>query len=155
MTTAKPSTRRATPKAASAKSDTKPSTVDEMAEEAVPVDYPPGTPELLSPLSLRPRSRRAEFKRRYSSIVKKYESMKELRAIVEADQDPPEHEKLRISAELDDVYQAIDDVLRIVAADPQVYAVWSDELEDDNVLMTVFNVYQRRAQPGEASSSMS
>lgn len=155
MTTAK-SPRRAAPRA-TPKPEPKPdepSVVDQLAEDAAPPEYPPGVPEFLTPLAVKPRSRRAEFKRRYAVVVERYEAIVKYRAIVEAKENPPMSEQLRISAELDEVGQAIDDMLRFVAVDPDAYEAWSAEVED-NDLHTTFNVYQKRAQPGEASSSTS
>lgn len=156
MTTSKPAPRRA-PRASTAKvAAAKPSIVDEMAEEAeAPEEYPPGTPEFLVPLAIRPRSRRAEFKRRYALVLDKYEKMREFKDVIEAEESPPPPEQMRIMAELDDVLQSIDDTLRLAAVDEAKYTEWSDSLEDDDQLMQVFHVFQKRSQPGEASSSTS
>lgn len=154
MTTSKTTPRR-TPRTTAAKTeDEQPSTTDQLAEDAVPPEFAPGTPEFLVPLAVKPRSRRAEFKRLYAEVIERYESVSKYRELVEAKDEPPVSEQMRISADLDLVAQAIDDVLRFVAVDQDAYAAWSDDVSDDE-LMKAFNTYQKRAQPGEASSSTS
>lgn len=154
MTTAKSPRRapRATPKPESKPDE--PSTVDQLAEDATPEEFEPGTPEFLVPLAVKPRGRRAEFKRLYADVIARYEDIVKYRAAVQAEEELPMSEQMRISAELDEVGQAIDDLLRFVAVDRAAYDAWSGEVSDDD-LMKTFNIYQKRAQPGEASSSTS
>lgn len=129
-----------------------PSVVDQLAEDALPTEYPEGAPELLPYLALRPRSRRAEFKRRYAEVV---EFQKKISAKHKSVTDKsPLADQMRMAADLDDLYERIDQVLEIAAADAKAYRAWSDEV-DDETLMRTFNVYAVRSQPGEASSSAS
>lgn len=140
------------------KKDQPPSVVDALADDAIPADYPPGTPELRPMLQIRPRSRRAEFKRKYGEFASKQEQVQQMQRDLAAlgDDDTPEKNaaRLRLWAETDDFYQLVDEMLAIAATDPDAYQRWSDEVGDVD-LMTVFNVYSKRAQPGEASSSTS
>jgi len=129
-----------------------PSLVDQLAEDAAPEEYPAGVPELLPFLQIRPRSRRAEFKRRYAEVI---DFQKKVSAKYKAvTGKAPLSEKMRMAADLDDLYERIDQTLEIAAADPKAYRKWSDEVDDENLLKT-FNVYSVRSQPGEASSSAS
>lgn len=152
MTTSKSTPRRA-PRAKA--EDEKPSTTDQMAEDAAaaPIDYPDGAPEFLVSLAIRPRSRRAEFKRRYAAVLEGYERADVLRKALDQDE-PPMSDQMKIMAEMDDVYQAIIETLAIAAVDPEKYEAWADEVDDDELLQT-FSAYNTRTQPGEASSSTS
>jgi hypothetical protein len=155
MSTSKPAPRRS-PRTSTAKSSNeKPSTTDQMAEDAsaTTVEYPDGAPEFLVPLAVRPRTRRAEFKRRYARVLEGYERADKLRKALDED-NPPMSDQMKIMAELDDVYQGIVDMLAIAAVDPEKYQVWADEVEDAELLQA-FNAYNVRTQPGEASSSTS
>jgi hypothetical protein len=87
-------------------------------------------------------------------VIERYEAVSQYRELIEAKDEPPMSEQVRISAELDEVSHAIDNLLRFVAVDQDAYAAWSDDVSDDD-LMKAFNTYQKRAQPGEASSSTS
>ena len=132
-----------------------PSVLDELADDAVPDldEYPEGAPELQPDLGLRPRSRRAEFKRKYAEVAERMKATQEMRReLAKAEDKDDQAPKLRLWAELDDLYQAIDELLALVARDVEAYAHWSDEVTDDD-LMATFIVYQKRSQVGEASSS--
>lgn len=142
-----------------------PSVVDQMAEDAVPTEYPPGTPELIPILHVRPRSRRAEVKRqfkKFQAAQQKLDVAKAAGVFDDLDEDAddkavsPELHAARIdaSADLDEMLQLMDDVMRMCAADPDAYQRWSIEVEDDT-LSAAFAVFVDRSQPGEASSSTS
>lgn len=154
MTTARSNTRK-TP---SKPSSPKPSLVDQMGEDAAAADaeFPEGAPEFKPPLALRPRSRRAELKRRLAEAAERFDKVNELRKDLgeDGDEEPPVAVKMRVAAEMDELYQAIDDALRVAAVDPEAYAAWSDEASDEELGQT-FNAYQARSQPGEAPSSAS
>lgn len=152
MTTSKSAPRR-TPRTKAV--EEKPSVVDQMAEDAAAdsVEYPEGAPEFLVPLAIKPRSRRAEFKRCYAKVLENYERTDELRRQL-SQEDPPMSKQMEIMAELDEVYQAIVDTLSIAAVAPDEFQVWADEVDDADLLQT-FNAYNTRTQPGEASSSAS
>jgi hypothetical protein len=135
------------------------SVVDQMGEDATPVapdEYPPGTPELKPMLSIRPRSRRAEFKRKISEINAALAECKRIEAEGKRAKGVEEQQsaQFRLSAAMDDLYQIMDEALTLAAVDPDAYAKWSDEASDVD-LNAAFTVYQRRTQPGEASSSTS
>lgn len=130
------------------------STIDELAEDAAPTTYPAGTPDLRPYLQIRPRSRRAEFKRKFAdftSLQAKVNEIKESGALAE---DADQADRLRAWADLDDMYQQMDELLALAAVDPDAYRAWSDKVDDDD-LVRVFNVFMQRTQPGEASSSAS
>jgi hypothetical protein len=139
-----------------------PSLVDQMAEDAeavaAPTEFPKGAPELKPLLAIRPRSRRAEFKRRYAEVAEMNGEVKTLQrevAKLKQGSDARYAAELRLWAQMDDLYDKVDGALRLAAVDEAAYTAWSDGLEDDTDLMTTFSVYQQRTQPGEASSSTS
>lgn len=137
----------------------KPSVVDELADDANPPEYPEGAPLLKPFLQIRPRSRRAEFKRGYAKFEGAQKRMAELQssaALMGDGEDTTERtaERMRIWAEMDDYYQLMDDLMALAAVNPDAYREWSDEAGDET-LAAVFTVYARRSQPGEASSSAS
>jgi hypothetical protein len=141
--------------------DQEPSLVDQMGEDAenveIPKEYPPGVPALKPLLAIRPRSRRAEFKRRYAEVAEMRALIKDAQAEVSRHKEGSDAHyaaQMRMWAQMDDVYQKVDEALRLAAVDPDAYAEWSDEVSDED-LMTTFNVYQSRTQPGEALSSTS
>lgn len=133
--------------------EAEPSVIDALAEDAVPEDYPEGAPLLLPHLQIRPRSRRAEFKRKFAELNKVQLKLQEIRQSGALDSEDPA-DNLRLGADLDDMYQQMDDLLRLAAVNPDHYGEWSDAV-DDSGLVGVFNVYMRRTQPGEASGSAS
>jgi hypothetical protein len=123
-----------------------------------PTEYPEGVPALKSFLAIRPRSRRAEFKRKLSEFFAQQDKVQKIQddmlELQKQSGKVDQAAQMSVWADADDMYQLVDDLLRIAAVDPEEYAAWSDEV-DDNDLMTTFNVYQQRTQPGEASSSTS
>jgi hypothetical protein len=139
------------------------STLDQMADDANPPEYPQGCPELVPIIAIRPRSRRAEFKRRYADIIGLQGELSTLRAQL-GDFDPKDDsvadnpEKAaalyRLWAQSDVQYEIISDLLVYAAVDPAAMRDWVDEADDD-ALASAFNAYQRRSQPGEVSSSAS
>jgi hypothetical protein len=133
------------------------SVVDQIADDAdavaQPTEYPDGAPALKPMLAIRPFSRRAEFKRRYAEVAEQKSELDRLQ--VEAakhKQGSEEHyaAQLRMWAAMDDIFEKVNNALRMAAVDVEAYDRWSDNLTDDNDLMTTFNVYQQRTQPGEA-----
>lgn len=149
MTTA----RRAAPKPAPKQDE--PSVIEQLADDAVPTEYPDGAPGLKPYLAIRPRSKRAAFKRRLSEYAEMARKMQARQAELpdeDDDSDEATPARMRLWADMDDLYQIADDLLRMAALDDDEYSTWSDEVSDED-LMTTFNVYQSRTQPGEASSS--
>lgn len=137
------------------------SVVDQLADDAesveAPKEYPPGVPALKTLLAIRPRSRRAEFKRRYAEVAELNVKVKALQAEATKHKSGSNERyaaDLRVWAEMDDMLDIVDKALRLAAVDPEAYAAWSDEVSDDDLMLT-FNVYQQRTQPGEALSSTS
>ena len=140
------------------------SVLDDIADEAVgvPDEYPPGTPEFKPFLRLRPLSLRAQFKRKFAEFTKMQEPVTEAReAGLLTDDENTEvssermAKKLEIWAHVDDMFAAMDDLMRMAAIDTAAYDAWSEELEDDEVRALVFNIYMKKSQLGEASSSAS
>lgn len=132
-----------------------PSMVDQLAEDAIPDEYPAGSPELLPYLQIRPRSRRAAFKRKYAELAELQESAQLVQKAAKVDDaDGDVADKLRLWADLDDIYQLMEELLEMAALDSAAYQKWLLEA-DDQALATVFQVYVKRSQPGEASSSAS
>jgi hypothetical protein len=140
-----------------------PNLIDELAADtAPPDDYPPGCPEMVPYLRIRPRSKRAQFKRAYAGFADAQAHMAELMARVNELKARAEtgeevtygQDEMRAWADMDDYVQRIDDLLGYAAADPEAYRAWADEADDDT-LIAAFTVYAARSQPGEASSSAS
>lgn len=134
-----------------------PSAVDELADDATPEEYPEGAPILRPYLQIRPRSKRAEFKRKYAEFSGVQGQMQKVKAsgVLEADDgtDPERGaEQLRVWADMDDFYQMMDDLMALAAVNPDAYREWSDQA-DDAALVAVFQVYAKRSQPGEVSRS--
>jgi len=139
-----------------------PSLVDQLSEDAdaitAPTEFPKGAPELKPLLAIRPRSKRAEFKRRYAEVAEMNGEVKALQrevAKLKQGSDARYAAELRLWAQMDDLYDKVDGALRLAAVDEAAYTAWSDGLEDDTDLMNTFAVYQQRTQPGEAPSSTS
>lgn len=139
-----------------------PSVVDALADDTNPPEMPEGAPELVPYLQIRPRSRRAEFKRKYAQFAGAEKNLNALRdrlglkpdqeGVLDEDVDP--EERLKAWADMDDYIQLMDELMEFAAVDPPAYRKWADEA-DDETLMGVFTVYCARSQPGEASSSTS
>jgi hypothetical protein len=153
MTTAKPSTRKTPTKAAEPKS----SLVDQMGEDAAaPAEYPVGAPEFRPLLDVRPRGRRAEFKRVLAQIAEQSPALRAGQAVVEKIKADGEREAamFRLSADMDELFELVESALRLVAVDPAKFDAWAAQANDED-LQTTWAVYQSEGQPGEASSSSS
>lgn len=137
-----------------------PTLIDALADEAAPepAEYPVGAPLLKPYLQIRPRSRRAEFKRRYAEFATMQDTVGALAKAANATDAPklPEAqqaaENMLLWADADDLYQKMDDLMRLAAVDEVEYTAWSDDADDKDLIAT-FQVYMRVSQPGEASSS--
>lgn len=130
------------------------SMIDDLADDAVPAEYPEGAPLLRPYLQIRPRSRRAEFKRRFADFTTVQAKVDEIRQSGALADDAEQGDRLRAWADLDDMYQQMDELMELAAVNPEAYREWSDEVNDDD-LVRVFNVFMQATQPGEASSSAS
>lgn len=140
-----------------------PTLIDALAAESAPepVDYPVGAPLLKPYLQIRPRSNRAKFKREYAEFAKQQDTIGALtKAARRAEDDDavklPEAEQaaenMRLWADADDLYQKMDDLMRLAAVSSDEYSAWSDEVDDKDLVQT-FQAYMQESQPGEASSS--
>ena len=150
--------RNITPKAVP--NDDEPSIVEQMADDAAPppTDYPPGAPEFKVLLAVRPRSRRAEFKRLLAQISEKSGAVRAEQAAMSKIKDDGAKEAagLRMWASMDELYELIENALRMVAVDVEKFDAWAaDDSTNDEILQTTWVAYQQRTQPGEASSSTS
>ncbi len=128
------------------------SAVDDLADDAVPAVYPEGAPLLRPYLQIRPRSRRAEFKRKFADFTALQGKLDEIRQSGALGEDAGHADRLRAWADLDDMYQKMDELMALAAVNPDAYREWSDEVDDAD-LVAVFNVFMQATQPGEASSS--
>jgi hypothetical protein len=133
------------------------SVVDSLADDAaaveMPTEYPEGAPALRPMLAIRPFSKRAEFKRRYAEVAEQKGELTRLQTEVgqlEVGTDAHYAAQLRMWAAMDDIFEKVNNAMRLAAVDQEAYDRWSDNLQDDNDLMVTFNVYQQRTQPGEA-----
>lgn len=120
---------------------------DEVAAELE--DYPEGSPELRPVLRI-PRRDRSAYYRAAAAVS---EQQKRLTGL-DRDDDTPIEVTLTQAAEQADLMAAIEDMLATVAADQDAYRAWAAEA-DDVTLAKVFNLYQRKSQPGEAQRSSS
>jgi hypothetical protein len=138
----------------------KTSVIDQMIEDVeateAPQEYPVGAPEFKVLLALRPRGRRAEFKRLLADIAEKSGQARDGQVTLKRvkDERRKERELFLLSAYIDEALELIDKALRLVAVDEAKYDAWSAEASDED-LQTTWAVYQNRTQPGEASSSTS
>lgn len=139
------------------------SLIDALHEDADAfTEYPPGCPELIPFLELRPRSRRARFKRKFAECTALEDTVKDVqrraKKLAATSKVTPELQSLRmqLSADMDDLFGLMDEVLEIAAVDEVKWRAWSDGLAgNDADLARVFQLYMQRSQPGEASSSAS
>jgi hypothetical protein len=145
---------------AKAKNDA-PTILEHMAQEVEeldsPPEYPPGVPEFKTLLVLRPRSRRATFKREYAEIARRVADLRkrqEAMLKMKAESDEQQYEFLNVSADADELCELIESALRLVTVDPEAFDAWAMEASDEE-LQQAWNAYQVRMQPGEASSSAS
>lgn len=142
---------------------------DELAADVADetLEYPPGTPTLLPLLKL-PRMRRAAAYKALGAIAEQQRKTDPGDAS-EDDEQRPETDQASESAddaedtkvaeiditELGDRYLVvalIEEYLAIVALNEELFRAWALEVDDAD-LVRVFNVYTRKAQPGEAKSS--
>lgn len=136
------------------------SVVDQMAEDVgqidQPTEYPPGAPEFKVMLALRPRGRRAEFKRLLAEIAERGPALRKEQVEIGKIKDDGRREaaSMRLWADMDELYEVIEKALRLVAVDEAKFDLWATEVTDDDLQVT-WAVYQTKAQPGEASSSSS
>lgn len=138
------------------------SVVDQMADDANPPEYPEGTPALIEYRFLYPRSKRGEFKRLLATFRRSQEKLntaKDGGLFDEVDKDDEltaeqQEARIELAADADDLFDLMDRLMRMCAADPDVYDAWTRQVEDA-VLTEVFSVFMARSQPGEASSSTS
>lgn len=128
--------------------------IDELAADAVPTEYPDGAPLLQPYLQIRPRSRRAEFKRKFAEFSKVQDQVNKIKESGVLSDTGDQAGRLNAWADMDDMYQQMDELLEMAAVNPEAYREWSDTA-DDAALGQVFSVYMKRTQPGEASSSAS
>lgn len=128
--------------------------IDELAADAVPTEYPEGAPLLRPYLQIRPRSKRAGFKRKFAEFSKVQEQVDRIKESGVLSDTGDQAGRLNAWADMDDMYQQMDELLEMAAIEPEAYREWSDAA-DDAALGQVFSVYMKRTQPGEASGSAS
>lgn len=134
--------------------DAEPDKVEQLAQDVADEDleYPEGAPEFTPVLKL-PRRRRKDA---YDAIGKVAALRRELQGDKPEDDSGDSDEAAKIDpADYGKHYEQvvlIEDYLRIVAADEDVFQAWTLEVSDADLLKT-FRVYQRKTQPGEAESS--
>jgi hypothetical protein len=128
-------------------------TVEALASDATSQDvaYPDGCPELIPVLRL-PRSRRADYYDAMSRVSEMQRSASGAEKV--ADESRPVEIRLAEVADMNRMLAAIEDLLAVVAADPDEFRAWALDV-DDSILVEAFNAYIARTQPGEASSSAS
>ena len=127
--------------------------VDAIDEEANPPEYPAGSPLLHTIAEIRPRSRRAQFKRLLADFLEKQAAVN-LLGLATDTEDMEQAAKVRSWAEMDELYQQMAELMELAAKNPTHCVEWTDNATDE-ALLAVFQVFMRRAQPGEAPSSTS
>lgn len=136
------------------------SVLDQMATDAeeieAPTEYPPGAPEFKVYLALRPRTRRAEFKRLLAELTELNPELRAQQAAIAKIKDDGQKQaaSMRLWARMDEMYEIVEKALRLVAVDVEKFDAWAAEASDED-LQTTWAVYQTKAQPGEAPSSAS
>lgn len=112
-------------------------------EEAAPIEYPPGAPDLGPMPALQPRSRRAEFKRKYIVVAEHMLNVRDLEAKAERikGENARQVALMGMWAETDDLVQAVLDMLRIAAVDEAKFDSWAETASDEDVFAT-FAAYQ-------------
>lgn len=126
-------------------------------DEAIPPEYPPGAPVLMTIAQIRPRSKRAEFKRKLADFTGLQEAAEKMQAGASAtkpDGKADQPTQIRTWADMDDLYQLMVELMELAAVNPEHCLEWTDAA-DDQELLAVFQVFMRKAQPGEAPSSTS
>ena len=153
-------TKRGIEPEAQVETDEQLSVLDQMAEDVEateqPPEYPPGCPEFKVLLAVRPRTRRAEFKRLLAEIAEAAPGLRAEQATLSKIKDETKREAAgyRLWASMDEVNETIEKALRLVSVDVEKFDAWAEEVSDDDLQLT-WSVYQKKAQPGEASSSAS
>jgi hypothetical protein len=136
------------------------SVVDQMADDVesveVPTEYPPGVPEFKVYFALKPRSRRAEFKRHLAELTELNPTLRAEQAAIAKMKGEGEKgaASMRLWARMDEMYEIVEKALRLVAVDVEKFDAWAEDVSDED-LQTTWAVYQTKAQPGEALSSAS
>jgi hypothetical protein len=136
------------------------SVIDQMADDVesieVPQEYPPGAPEFKVYLALRPRTKRAEFKRLLAELTELNPELRAQQAAISKMKNQAEREaaSMRLWARMDEMYEVVEKALRLVAVDVEKFDAWAADVDDEG-LQTTWAVYQSKAQPGEAPSSAS
>lgn len=136
------------------------SVLDQMATDVesteVPTEYPPGAPEFKVYLALRPRARRADFKRLLAELTELNPELRAQQAAIAKlkDRGAKEAASMRLWARMDEMYEIVEKALRLVAVDVEKFDTWAADASDED-LQTTWAVYQTKAQPGEAPSSAS
>lgn len=128
----------------------------EVADEKL--EYPEGTPVLVPLLAL-PRMRRADAYEALGQVTTYQRQVKtadgEDDAEPELDDEgnpkPREIDPASFGAQYR-VVAYVEEYLRTVAASPKAFDEWARGVSDSDLIKT-FNVYLRKAQPGEAESS--
>jgi len=143
--------------------ENEPDPVDQLAEDvaAETLEYPEGTPELRPVLAL-PRMRRADAYEALGHIQDEQKKVKRSESDDEPEDDGDEDSDEVKPVELDPlsygaqyrVVAYIEQYLGVVAADQKAFERWATRVTDAD-LVKAFNVYMRKAQPGEADSSTS
>lgn len=129
----------------------KPTQLDGIAADAAPPpEYPPGCPTLLPVLAL-PRARRADYYDRIAEVARQQHAADPVAA---SDPDAAMEVKASEAAGMMRLLASIEELLAVVAADESELRAWAAAAADTDVAQA-FNVYMRRTQPGEASSSAS
>ena len=137
-------------------------TTDSLAQDVADeqLEYLPGTPGLHPILELprRQRGRAYEVMGRISALqrqLKKDKAEREGTAVSEGDEDGDDKVTEIDPEDFGRQYQVvilIEDYLRVVAADEDEFEAWARKVSDGDLIKT-FNIYMRKAQPGEAESS--
>jgi hypothetical protein len=159
-TNTRPAPRRAPKPIEKAPEEEIPSTSEQLAEEVVAEieDYPPGTPEFRRVLQLRRRDRATYYRAADAANLVIRQRAKKPKGDDSDITTEIDGESVKINlgdfADYNDLLAMIEDVLAVVAVDKDAFEAWVTEVGDTD-LIAVFNLYQRKSQPGEAESSSS
>lgn len=133
-----------------------PSITEQLADDAAvqELEYPEGVPALLVLLAL-PRRRRSAYFRALAVVADHQAKSAKHKVVTDPSKDKrPVELKLAHAADQADLVAAVEDLLATVAVDEETYRKWALEATDADLVKT-YNVWMKKTQPGEASSSSS
>lgn len=120
--------------------------------EPGPDEYPEGAPLLTPYPKIRPRSKLAQFKRRFAEVAALQERVTNAMPAGAFEPDASTAGKLAVWADADALLAAMDELMALAAVNPEAYREWSDQADDD-ALLAAFTAYMARSQPKQEEAA--